>query len=635
MRVDLVAAVLAQTVLLVPGVADMQVDPRNIGNGYEIGSEGYCDQPFVVQTDDGGWLCVMTTGKGIEGEPGQHVVAVKSFDRGETWGPIIPIEPADGPESSWAVPLKVPSGRVYCFYTYNGDNLRECITDFGPTTRVDTLGYYAFKYSDDNGLTWSDKRWYIPVRKFKCDLENPYKGEVMFFWGVSKPITVDDVVYFGFSKVGRFGHGFMTTDEGAFMMSDNIVSESDPDKIRWETLPDGDVGLKSPKGPISDEHNLTSLSDGSLFCTFRTTEGHNCCSYSRDGGHTWTQPVYCSYTPDGKLLKHPRAANFVRKYSNGKFTLWFHNHGGRWYEDRNPAWVVGGIEKDGHIHWSQPEVWLYDDDPDNTRISYPDFIEEDGKVYITETQKRIARVHEVDPTLLEGIWRHDTIKEVSKNGLAMEWDVARGVISTNGRNLLLEGSKEKQVSRSARKDGGGSGDEACEAAMPDLGDLRKRGGFSIELWGDLGDAAPNAALFDSRAETCETQELKPGGRRGWGVGEGLLVRTVSGGAVEIVMNDGRTVNSWRSDLGLLTPGKPHHVVITVDAGPRIITFIVDGVLCNGGEERQYGWGRFSPYLGDVTGSDNVKMSTALSGVRVYARPLRTFEAVGNWRASSE
>lgn len=557
-------------------------DPRNIVNGSEIPSEGYCDQPFVVKTDDGGWLCVMTTGRGIEGEPGQHVVAVKSFDMGKTWTQPIPVEPADGPEASWAVPLKVPSGRVYCFYTYNGDNLREVITDHGPTKRVDTLGYYAFKYSDDNGLTWSEKRWYIPVRKFRCDLDNPYHGDVMFFWGVSKPIVHEGIVYFGFAKVGRFGSGFMTCDEGAFMKSDNILREPDPDKLRWETLPDGDVGLRAPNGPVADEHNLAALSDGSLFCTFRTTEGHNCCSYSRDGGHTWDKPVYCSYSPGGKLLKHPRAANFVRKYANGKFTLWFHNHGGKWYDDRNPAWVLGGIEKNGCIHWSQPEILLYDDGPD-VKISYPDFIEDDGRFFITETQKSIARVHEVDPTLLDGIWRHDTIKEVARDGLGLEVTVP------------------------------------AKAAMPKLGDLRERGGFSVELWGGLGDIAPNTTLLDSRTPS----------------GEGVLVLSMEDGATELVMSDGRTVNSWRSDDGLLDAGRRHHVVITVDGGPRIIMFIVDGVLCNGGEERQFGWGRFSPHLQDVTGSDTVQLSSKLAGARIYTRPLRTFEAVGNYRATQQ
>ena len=46
-------------------------DERNIKNGFTIPKEGYCDQPYVVITNDGNWLCVLTTGAGIEGKPGQ------------------------------------------------------------------------------------------------------------------------------------------------------------------------------------------------------------------------------------------------------------------------------------------------------------------------------------------------------------------------------------------------------------------------------------------------------------------------------------------------------------------------------------------------------------------------------------
>lgn len=88
-------------------------DSRDIKTGRPIPDEGYCDQPYVVITDDGRWLCVMTTGKGIEGEPGQHIVATRSIDQGRTWSGLVPIEPADGPEASWAMPLKTPGGRVY------------------------------------------------------------------------------------------------------------------------------------------------------------------------------------------------------------------------------------------------------------------------------------------------------------------------------------------------------------------------------------------------------------------------------------------------------------------------------------------------------------------------------------------
>jgi hypothetical protein len=50
-------------------------DPRNIKSGWVIPDEGYSDQPYVVTTNEAKWLCLMTTGKGVEGEGGQHVVA--------------------------------------------------------------------------------------------------------------------------------------------------------------------------------------------------------------------------------------------------------------------------------------------------------------------------------------------------------------------------------------------------------------------------------------------------------------------------------------------------------------------------------------------------------------------------------
>ena len=55
------------------------------------------------------------------------------------------------------------------------------------------------------------------------------------------------------------------------------------------------------------------------------------------------------------------------------------------------------------IRWSQPEIVLYDDDP-YVRISYPDLVEEGGRYFLTETQKDIARVHEIPAELPEGMW---------------------------------------------------------------------------------------------------------------------------------------------------------------------------------------------------------------------------------------
>ncbi|HAA77153.1 TPA: hypothetical protein DCE37_18730 [Candidatus Latescibacteria bacterium] len=159
-------------------------DPKNIEIGSEIPSEGYCDQPYVVKLNDGGWLCLMTTGTGKEGDSGQHIVATRTYDRGQTWSTLVDIEPADGPEASWVMPLITPLGRVYAFYTYNAANMREVIADTdvyseGKTSRVDTLGEYSFKYSDDDGLTWSERHT-IPVREMEIDWRNPYGGDVRF-----------------------------------------------------------------------------------------------------------------------------------------------------------------------------------------------------------------------------------------------------------------------------------------------------------------------------------------------------------------------------------------------------------------------------------------------------------------------
>jgi hypothetical protein len=39
-------------------------DPRHLSHGRQIPTESYSDQPFVVRTDDGAWLCCVTTGPG-------------------------------------------------------------------------------------------------------------------------------------------------------------------------------------------------------------------------------------------------------------------------------------------------------------------------------------------------------------------------------------------------------------------------------------------------------------------------------------------------------------------------------------------------------------------------------------------
>ena len=57
-------------------------DNRHIAAGFEIPTERYSDQPYVVKTDDGAWLCTITTGGGVEGASGQHVIAISQHRSG-------------------------------------------------------------------------------------------------------------------------------------------------------------------------------------------------------------------------------------------------------------------------------------------------------------------------------------------------------------------------------------------------------------------------------------------------------------------------------------------------------------------------------------------------------------------------
>ncbi|MCL5996677.1 MAG: exo-alpha-sialidase [Chloroflexi bacterium] len=600
-------------------------DPRNITTGAEIPTEHYSDQPYIVKTDDGAWLCALTTGTGVEGEPGQHVVTLRSTDQGRSWTSPVDVEPANGPESSYAVLLKVPGGRVYCFYNHNSDNLRAVIADDPPFAgglckRVDSLGYFVFKYSDDHGCTWSTQRYPIPVRAMDIDQANPYHGRVRFFWNVGKPLVHAGAAYVPLHKVGGFGHGFFTRSEGVLLKSTNLPGEADPLNITWETLPDGDAGLRTPPGggPIAEEQSYSVLSDGSFYCVYRSIDGHPVCSYSRDGGHTWTTPQYMCYA-DGRLMKHPRAANFAWKCANGKYLYWFHNHGGRFtraaydsgdagapYQDRNPVWLCGGIEVDDPagkiIQWSQPEIVLYDDDP-FIRMSYPDLVEDDGCYYLTETQKDVARVHHVNTSLIEGLWQQFDQAAIATDGLLLSQSSGTASLPAE---IVLPALPALCASDAGRADYGRQ-------------DLRQ--GFTIELWFSLRAPAAGQVLLDNRTPA----------------GKGWCVQITAHDCLEIVLNDGRTENRWACDPDLLRPDAPHHVVIVVDGGPKIISFIVDGRLCDGGDRRQFGWGRFSPHLRDVNGLPTLRLVSLSSNgklyaLRIYQRALRTSEAVANGRA---
>lgn len=437
--------VLAAAVLCVQGVADAQDsrDWRDIANGLEVPSIGYADQPFVVTLNDGSWLCVLTTGPGEEGATGQHVVATRSSDRGETWSDLVPIEQPSGErgfESSWAVPLHVADqgsarfGRVYAFYVFNGEPITE-VPNRGPDARLDTLGWYVYRFSDDGGATWSERtRIDIPITW--TDKRSTFGGRAQMFWGTSEPVVLGERVLIAFSKIRMH---VVNDTEGWVLVCDNFFAEDDPAKHEWRLVANGNEGpeeewrgLASDElfGDVQSEHSPIAMSTpGHVYMVNRTDRGVISHSISRDFGETWSEPAVVTYA-DGRPIRHPRANAKVWAIGNGRYLLWHHNHGGTDFTDRNPAWLSGGIERDGTIVWGEPEIVLYYRDP-ATRISYPDLVMEDGRYWIFETQKSVARLHEIPAELIEGMF--DEFEEpvrtddaVSDRGIATDLSVGEG-----------------------------------------------------------------------------------------------------------------------------------------------------------------------------------------------------------------
>jgi hypothetical protein len=600
-------------------------DIRNVINAQsEIPSKNYCDQPYIAVAKNGDWVCVMTTGPGRESKAGQHIAASISKDRGKTWSnpfDIEPSNPVDGLESSWAIPYVTKFGRIYVFYTYNGDSLTPKNTWLDKSIKLAynfcEMGWFAYKYSDDNGQTWS-KRYRIPIKEKTADYLNPWNGKVQLFWSICTPITVNNTMYFAYSKMAFH---VQTMNEGFLIKSDNINFERDPLKINWSQLPESNIGICDPNmGVIQEEHNIVDLRNGDLYCVYRTQEGFPAESYSRDGGKTWSIPQFVRYA-DGRALKNPQACAKLFKTSEGKYLLWYHNNSAKGYTGaRNPVWLSGGVEKRGKILWSQPEILLYRNDTSYAKISqgmsYPDFIEIDNKFWVTETQKSIARVHTIDNNLLNGLWKQGKQKSITKQGLIFE-----------GKNL----NKSQEINLS----------------MNDL----NNSGFTIDMWLTFDKLVPGQILFDNRSEK----------------GIGFTIQVSDRRTLDLVLTDGKDrgymeatqdklltpvhasfdmyqekrlwsqkFNINETDPGLLYENLPQHVVFIVDGLSRVISNVVNGKLSDGGRYKLYGWNRISHDLTLKGKSEKLRIMPDFDGcinsIRIYDRYLTTSEAISNFSA---
>lgn len=64
-----------------------------------------------------------------------------------------------------------------------------------------------------------------------------------------------------------------------------------------------------------------------------------------------------------------------------------------------------------------------------------------------------------------------------------------------------------------------------------------------------------------------------------------------------------------------------------------MTVVIDGVLCDGGNNNPQGWLMFHPSIDDVNVAKYLYVNADLvAHLRIYNKALTTTECIGNWRA---
>jgi hypothetical protein len=400
------------------------------------GSYAFNYQPQLAVTGRGTWLCVWTQAS-IEADRDQRVVLARSDDAGSTWSAEIVIEQASGAYHvpAWIMIYTVPhTGRIYVFYWYNLN-----------AVPLRDAGDIFYKFSDDDGYGWSERfSMHIP-RKAIDDADGDIHG-----WNFGQPrLLPTGQVIFTFNKMRRsamFPPGWHLDVDNQWIRpgdaaSDapepiqggdpnqwetevwfaecvNILTESDPAKLRFTILPEGDHGLWVPY-PDSERHfgqegTVVGLSGNRLLCVFRSRRGHPYFSVSADLGKTWSPPEVLRYCPDGEPLSQPCAPCPIHKTSDGGFVLIFHNvvPNERGWHPRDPMWVTvareaPGVRENAGLFFAAPKVILYNDRVPggpfkDTEISYPQFYEIANQHYIVYANKTSEiRINKIAPELLD------------------------------------------------------------------------------------------------------------------------------------------------------------------------------------------------------------------------------------------
>jgi hypothetical protein len=644
-------------------------DPRHILAGTTIAdSKPYYDQPQIVRHPSGVWVCVLT-GAAKEGDPEENVYVTRSTNSGRSWDAPRAIEPhrVGGPPAAWVNPIMTRSGRIYAYYTYNTRNLTHLPGSKHVRDRTDMLGQQVFRYSDDVGVTFSSQRFTIPIATKSIDVHNEFNGSVHEGWGVGKPIIQNGVVHTQFAKrlcaspkdaTPRCGDADprnrgsklrQYTPMQAFLVSsDNIDTEADPTKIKWTTSPSGPEGLRAQRGELAEEGDVVQLGHDDLVYLFRTYDGYVGVA-TRIGG-VWKDKQRALRLHDGTALKNPNGPiaprRFVDDDGSVHYLLLFYNRGlpgksgsntssNSAWGSRNPYWLACGWSDASNttIYWSEPEVVLYSHTATD-RIGYPDLFYGEAwsndhvanssqSLYMTETNKEVARLHVISPILVDGLkgQRHNKKRPESPTWIS---------------NCTTRNTKQ-----------------TLPFALPNLHHNKS---ISFEVW-----AAINAIETSTSHSTIQLLHCRGDGSvaAANNTGIGLTVATLGNetvafasfgdgeqegavppGADSLRLRHRESVTRCIVNATRATTGQLHHFGLVIDGAAKLALLTVDGVLCDGGDAQEASqgfWFGLDSTMRSLAGGAGLSSFCDIrkphfTAIRSYGRALRVSELVGGWNA---
>ncbi|MBM3213358.1 exo-alpha-sialidase [Candidatus Poribacteria bacterium] len=296
-------------------------------------------QIIVTPTPRGTFLATWTMST-HENHPDQRIVVSRSGDRGRTWSAPVVIDGASASDrpgtglASWSFFIQAPDlGRIYLFCNKN-IGITDC--------RDDTTGILRFRYSEDDGRTWSEPFDHLRIGRGALDHPDP-AVPVNWVACFQSFLNADGVPMEGWTRWGTGSPNLLNIDsEVWFWRFDNILTETDPSQIRMTTLPDAPNGLRvasrdAPSISVAQEPATVRLPDGRLLTAMRTLNGYLAYSIGTGDGAEWSDPEPLRYQDGGELVLNPISPAPLYETGDGGYFLLFNNNDGTSFGGTNPT----------------------------------------------------------------------------------------------------------------------------------------------------------------------------------------------------------------------------------------------------------------------------------------------------------